>query len=138
MNMSGRSRWIGLVVLIATFIVGTLAGAATVRVVSAREPARVGADGDSASHGHLLDRLDLTPQQRQQAEAILERRRAQMDAFWKQRGPELRAIVDSTRAEIRELLTPEQRMKEDSLRAERRREYERHDHDRRGDGGRRF
>lgn len=139
MNMPTRSRWIGLAVLIATFIVGTLAGAATVRVVSAREPMRVEADADSTTHAHAwLDQLDLTPQQRQQAEAVLERRRAQMDAFWKEHRPELHAIVDSARAEIRALLTPEQRAKEDSLRAERKRESERRDHDRRGDGGRPF
>lgn len=131
MMSSRRARWIGLAVLIATFIVGTLAGAAMARVVSAREPAREDSTRAPGRHDSLLDHLGLTPDQRQQADSILERRRAQMDAFWKVHRPELRAIVDSTRAEIRALLTPEQRVLEDSLRAARRDYYERREHDRR-------
>jgi Spy/CpxP family protein refolding chaperone len=116
-----RARWMGIAMLLATFFVGMLAGAATVRVVAAREPNAQPAAADSTSHRHFLDQLGLTPDQRRAADAILERRHKQVDAFWKQNGPELRAIVDSTRAEIRAILTPVQRALADSIHAQRQR-----------------
>lgn len=119
-----RMRWLAFAVLIATFIVGALAGAATMRVVSAREPQAAESHG-RRHHTSLLDQLDLTPAQRQHADSILSRRRKQMDAFWAKNGPELRAIVDSTRAEIRAILTPAQQAKEDSIRAARKAFYDR-------------
>lgn len=56
----------------------------------------------------------------------MERRRAEVDAFWSDHGPQLRAIMDSARAEMRAVLTPEQRVLEEQFRAERRRHYEEH------------
>lgn len=116
-----RARWLGIAMLVATFFVGMLAGAATVRVVSAREPGPARAASDSTSHHHFLDQLGLTPDQRRAADAILDRRHKQVDAFWKQNGPTLRAIVDSTRSEIRAILTPAQRALADSIHAQRQR-----------------
>ncbi len=131
--MPGRARWLAMVVLVATFLVGALAGAATLRAVSAREPAAGAGDARDdghREHGSLLDRLDLSPAQRARADSILQRRRAETDAFWKEHGPALRAIVDSTRTEIRAILTPEQRAREDSIRAERKAYYERRERER--------
>jgi len=121
-----QARLLGIALLAATFVIGGLAGAATVRLSSSREPAagvqqaeeRGPRDG---SHGSVLDQLGLTPEQCERVEAVLERRRQQTEAFWEEHGPALRAIVDSARAEIRALLTPEQRAEYDRLRAERRR-----------------
>jgi Spy/CpxP family protein refolding chaperone len=64
--------------------------------------------------------LGLTPAQREQVQVILERRRTQMDAFWQEARPRLRAVVDSTETEIRALLSPEQQAAFDRMRAERR------------------
>ncbi len=127
-----RTRWLGFGLLLATFLVGALAGAATIRVVSAREPTaaqRRDRDDARGQRNSLLDRLDLTAAQRAQADSILERRHAQLDAFWKDHGPWMRAVVDSTRQEIRAILTPEQRQKEERIRAERRAYYHDRDHD---------
>ncbi|HEY8483165.1 MAG TPA: hypothetical protein VIL13_01045 [Longimicrobiales bacterium] len=120
-----RARLIGLGMLAGAFLAGALSGAAVVRVVSADEPAvRAGAEeehGRRHSRPNLFDELDLTEEQRIQIEAILERRRKQIDAFWAEFGPKLRAIRDSTRSEIREVLTPEQRELEERLWRARRR-----------------
>jgi Spy/CpxP family protein refolding chaperone len=120
-----RARLTGMIVLAMMFAVGALTGAATMRVVEGDEaPARM--RGESAKRPDLFETLDLTAEQRVQVDAIMERRREEVDAFWKQHGPQLRAIMDSARAEVRTVLTPEQQAIEEKFRAERRRHYERH------------
>ncbi len=121
-----QARLLGIALLAATFVIGGLAGAATVRLSAGREPAAATHNAEergprTRGRGSVLDQLDLTPEQCERIEAVLERRRLQTEAFWDVHGPALRAIVDSTRAEIRAVLTPEQRAEYDRLRAERRR-----------------
>lgn len=119
-----RARLMGLVVLVVMFAIGALTGAATMRVATGEE-----SDPQERSESRrpgLFETLQLTDEQQTQVDEIMERRRAQVDAFWKENGPELRAIMDSARAEIRAVLTPEQQALEEQFRAERRRHYERH------------
>ena len=52
--------------------------------------------------------MTQSPEQLELDARRLERRRDEVDAFWKEHGPEMRAIMDSARAEIRTVLTPEQ------------------------------
>jgi len=131
------ARVFAVALLFATFAAGGLSGAAVVRVLAAQEATASPGPGDPGEKcgprrgGRILDQLDLTPEQRVQVDRILERRRAETEAFWEKAGPELRKITESTRAEIRAVLTPEQREKYDRLREERRasereRDRERH------------
>lgn len=118
----GGARALGLVVLAVTFVAGAIAATAIGQVLHADPASRteaVTADGCDEKRGHLLDRLDLTEDQRTRIDRILERRRGQIDRFWSEAGPTLNAITDSTRAEIRAVLTPEQRELHDRLRRER-------------------
>jgi Spy/CpxP family protein refolding chaperone len=102
-----RARFVGVAILVIMFVAGALSGAATMRVVSSDEPAmRMRAQRE---HPDLLERLELTPEQRVRVDAVLERRRAEMEQFWEEHRPALRAITDSARAELRAVLTPEQR-----------------------------
>jgi Spy/CpxP family protein refolding chaperone len=114
-----RARLTGLVVLLLTFTVGGLVGAATVQILRADEtqaPRR----GPAPPGPDFLDRLELRADQRAQIDLILERRRAQMEAFWTTHRPALRGIADSARAELRAVLTPEQQALEEQYRNERR------------------
>jgi Spy/CpxP family protein refolding chaperone len=112
-----RARATGIVILVIMFVAGALAGAATMRVVSADEPpVRMGPPRD---HPDLLERLDLTAEQRARVDVILERRRAQMEEFWDRHRPEMRAIADSARSELRAVLTPEQQLVEERYHEER-------------------
>jgi Spy/CpxP family protein refolding chaperone len=120
-----RARMMGVVVLAIMFAIGALTGAATMRVTTGDE-SRARTAADSQKRPGLFETLQLTDEQRAQVDAIMERRRGEVDAFWKQHGPQLRAITDSARAEIRSVLTPEQRALEEQFRAERRKHYERH------------
>jgi Spy/CpxP family protein refolding chaperone len=136
----GRQRLLGIGVLVLTFLVGAFSGAAIQQVVAARddtaatEPRRDGGrdGGPGRERGMFPYRaLGLSDEQRAQVDAVLQRRTADLDAFWKEHRPELDAIVDSARAEIRRLLTPEQREKYDEMRRRRmeqhRRQAEQHE-----------
>lgn len=125
MNAPRRSRLVGIGLLALTFAVGMLAGAASTRVLNAREPARAQAEQPKPGPHYLFDELDLQPGQRAAIEGIMARRRVLMDSVWKEHGAPIRAAYDSTRAEIRTVLTPEQREEYDALRARREQERER-------------
>lgn len=118
----GRMRLAGMALLAVTFAVGMLAGTAFGRVLSAREPdarAATRAECESKRGPHyIFDELDLAPEQRTRIDAIMARRRALTDSLWKSDGARIRAAVDSTRAEIRAVLTPAQATEYDRLRAE--------------------
>lgn len=116
-----RMRMAGMALLAVTFVVGMLAGTAFGRVLSAREPDAAAAaakcDQKRGPH-HMFDELDLTPQQRTRIDGIMARRRERTDSLWQTDGTRIRAAVDSTRAEIRAVLTPAQAVEYDRLRAE--------------------
>ncbi|HWK90103.1 MAG TPA: hypothetical protein VNP72_08900 [Longimicrobium sp.] len=131
--LSRRARVLGILLLAAVFAAGSLAGAASTRVLSARETTPAGGksgdceDGKHRGKRMLYDQIDLTPDQRTRIEAIMARGRARTDSLWRRDGTRVRAAVDSTRAEIRAVMTPPQRARFDQLRAERdARKRERH------------
>lgn len=111
MAARSRTRIAGFGLLVATFLVGALSGAAVDRVLSADEPdARTRAeraDGDRRSY--VIDRIEMAPEQRASIDAILARRSERMRAVWQEAEPRLDAITDSARTEIMQVLTPEQR-----------------------------
>lgn len=130
MAMFGRMRLLGVGLLAATFVAGALAGAAVDRVLNAGEPDAVerdrGRDDDDRRRSYVVDRIEMSDEQRSDIDEILEGRSARMRAVWREVSPRLEAITDSARVEIMEVLTPEQRA-----------EYERKLKDRRKPGSRR-
>jgi Spy/CpxP family protein refolding chaperone len=122
-----RTRLTGIALLAATFAAGTLAGAAFGRVANAGEPdaqaTAAAAECERRRGPHMiLDELALDSAQRLRIDTIMARRRTLTDSLWQEDGRRIRAAVDSTREEIRALLTPEQRAEYDRLRAEHDRE----------------
>jgi Spy/CpxP family protein refolding chaperone len=118
-----RTRLTGMALLAVTFVVGALAGTAFGRVLKAGEPApgssaAAECRGERGPH-HIFDELDLTPEQRTRIDEIMARGRVRTDSLWKTEGTRIRAAVDSTRAEIRAVLTPAQRTEYDALREKR-------------------
>lgn len=69
---------------------------------------------------HFGDELGLDSLERMRVDSIFARRRVEVDSFWKGPGKSLRAIMDSTRDEVRAVLTPEQRARFDRRHMERR------------------
>jgi Spy/CpxP family protein refolding chaperone len=67
-----------------------------------------------------LERIDLTPEQRAEIQAILERRQPETDSILRLAMPRLSAIMESTRVDIREVLTSEQQELLDEMMPQRR------------------
>ena len=112
MPAQSRTRIVGFALLVATFLVGALSGAAVDRVLNAEEPearATEGRDRDDRRRSYVIDRIDMATEQRASIDAILERRSERMRAVWQEVEPRLDAITDSARTEIMQVLTPEQR-----------------------------
>jgi Spy/CpxP family protein refolding chaperone len=122
-----RTRLTGMALLIVIFAAGMLAGTAFSRVLTAREPAAKAAAECKDERGPhtIIDQLDLTPAQRVRVDSIMARRRERTDSLWQQDGQRIRAAVDSTRAEIRTVLTPQQAAEYDRLREEHEQERKR-------------
>lgn len=111
MALFGRMRLLGVGLLLAAFVAGALSGAAVERVLNADEPERVEReqDGDDdRRRSHVIDRIEMTGEQRREIDEILERRGDRMRAVWREVEPRLDAITDSARMEIKGVLTPEQ------------------------------
>lgn len=127
-NLPRKTRILGLALLIVTFGVGASTGAAFDRILASGTPViapvaeeQPRPEPSTIHEGSIFDHLDLTPEQRESVDAILARRKAEMDAFWEEAGPRMRSLVRSANAEIRALLTPEQLEEYGRIRAERRR-----------------
>lgn len=122
-----RAQTVGLLMLVIIFAVGAMTGAATMRVASDDRAEPREAVESRERRPSLWETLDLTPEQRARVDDIMERRRGEVQAFWTEHGPQLRAVMDSARADVREVLTPEQQAIEAEFFAERRKHYgERH------------
>lgn len=129
---TGRIRLAGGAVLILAFAAGGLGGAALERVRSTREPAADVAAETTRNSGEIdCDRyrqrrrgpygsLGLSDEQAAQIDRIFNEQRTRMDAFWVEAGPRMNRILDETRAEVRGVLTDEQRAEYDQNRERRR------------------
>lgn len=127
---TGRLRFAGALLLAVAFAAGVLAGIAFTRLTGGDAVAQAAVAEDAQrerGRESIFDGLGLTPEQQQHVDAILQARRKQMDAFWKEYGPRMEQIVDSARAEIRNVLTEEQRAELDRRRAERKARREAHE-----------
>lgn len=115
--MKLHARRSAIAALAAVFLVGLAGGVVLEEVVD---------DFDWSSANHTNDRdqpddpidddaeeaffarLGLQADQRAAIERALDEREDRLERYWEGKIPELRALVDSSRAEIRLLLTPEQ------------------------------
>lgn len=112
-----RPRVQGILLLVLVFLVGSLVGLTAARRFGPGHgawggPGRGMGRGDHGGpRGALgaLRSLDLTPEQCSQVQAIIDKRHPQMDAIMRETFPRMRAISDSLRQEVREVLTPAQR-----------------------------
>jgi len=64
--------------------------------------------GDQTTIERFADDLGLTSGQRSEIEALLDRYRASSRELWQAVRPQYRALMDSVRSEIEEVLTPDQ------------------------------
>lgn len=132
-NALGGARAQAMLLLVLAFLAGAVAGGAAERVAIRRQwdrlrPAGARMMGPGYFRGGrsgpggagFFERLGLSGAQRTQIDAIVGKRRARIDSVMRQSGGVMRAAMDSTRTEIDAVLTPAQRVRADSLRAQRR------------------
>jgi hypothetical protein len=118
-----RNRIAVVLLLVLVFAAGMVTDAGIRRYRSQRmrtmmtgEHPPFGAERDR----HFGEELGMDSLQRTRVDGIFARRRVQIDSFWKGPGKSLREIMDSTREEVRAVLTPEQRARFDRRHMERR------------------
>jgi Spy/CpxP family protein refolding chaperone len=107
-----RTRMIGAALLALAFVAGAAAGVTADRWMTPRATIRT----RIADMSGVLDKLSLTPQQRAQAESIIQRSGPRTEETMLEVADRLRRVADSVDAELRAILTAEQRAKLDSLR----------------------
>ena len=104
-------RLLTAVLLLATFAAGTVMGAGVCRWVVPREERMP----PPMLAPIPLEEFDLTQQQWEDIRIIVDRRRPELDAILQETYPKVRKITDEIDKEVRDVLTPEQKVRFDEL-----------------------
>lgn len=114
MTATPRLRIAVFTLMLLAFVAGASAGVAGDRLLTPR--VRLRATFDDMSR--VFDRLQLTAEQRRQAEGIVAGSAPRTRAVMLELGERLQRVADSVDLELRAILTPEQRLRLDSLRSD--------------------
>jgi hypothetical protein len=110
-----------VLILLAVFLAGGLAGVMLEDVVddldwpwphAVRDTERHDRSNDPMdddAEEEFLEGLGLSRERLEAADRVLDQREDRLEAYWAGKIPEIEALIDSTRMEIRSLLSPEQR-----------------------------
>lgn len=107
METSARYRWQVRSAALLLFVTGFLAGILATNFYRARQAPAAGAGGRDRFE-QVLDKLDLTPDQRTQVRAIFDDARAQLTELRRQSAPKFREVRRQTDDRLRAVLTAEQ------------------------------
>ena len=130
MNSSSSSKWQVRLAVLLLFIVGFIAGGLAMNIYRGRQgPPRTGGRG---GFEQMINRLDLTPDQRTQVNEIFEDARKQLSELRKESEPRFREVRKNTDERLQTVLTPEQWDQFQQMTVRRRQ----HDRPRRGGGQR--
>ncbi|MBR9989411.1 MAG: hypothetical protein KFH98_06615 [Gemmatimonadetes bacterium] len=105
--MSDRPRLIAILLLALTFIIGGLTGMALEEALGIDWFEFLDEDSDDVD-ARLLTGLNLTADQRERVDDILEREEDRLERYWESRLPEIQVMLRESYAEIRSILGPEQ------------------------------
>jgi Spy/CpxP family protein refolding chaperone len=121
-----RSKGYALMFLLGAFIAGGALGFAADRVM---DPKHSHGRNPRAMRQRMAEELKLTPQQQVSVDSLIEQKHRQIVALYKPVQPQLdsialqaRVVSESTHAQIKRLLNPEQQVKLDKMRAAARRD----------------
>lgn len=114
MTATTRLRIAVFTLMLLAFVAGASAGVAGDRLLPPRFRLRTTFDDMS----RVFDRLQLTAEQRRQAEEIVAGSAPRTRAVMLELGERLQRVADSVDLELRAILTPEQRLRLDSLRSD--------------------
>ena len=100
--------WVGAVFLLGAALGGVLGYLFAHRPVSASNPPLSEAERHERRLNELTQLLSLTPQQRQQLDAVMKQTHGEMKAVRDQSDAQLEELRQKGRAQTRAILTPEQ------------------------------
>ena len=130
-----RERFGATLLLVATFLVGGLAGGVVVHTVADHSPGR--REGRRGGHfERLVTELQLTAVQQDSVQAIFARSEAAADSLWRDMRPAFAALREHIRNEIRGQLTPAQQRTYQAMIERQDREYQQRDRARGNRGAR--
>jgi hypothetical protein len=107
--MIRQARVVAALLLTVAFTVGALSGMVLEEALGIDWFEFLDEDSDDAEAA-LLAGLNLSREQRNSAEAVLERQEDRLEDYWESRIPEIQGILQQTYAEIRSTLTPAQQI----------------------------
>ena len=106
MDSSAKSKWQVRLAVVILFVVGFLAGALAMNIFRSRQrPPRAGGRG---GFEQMLDRLNLTQEQRTQVSGIFDEARKQLTELRKESEPKFREVRKNTDERLQSVLTSEQ------------------------------
>ena len=106
MDSNTRNKWQVRLAVMILFVVGFLAGGLAMNIYRARHGfPRAGGRG---GFEQMLDRLDLTADQRTQVNGIFEDARKQLTDLRRESEPKFREVRQNTDERLQTVLTPEQ------------------------------
>ena len=121
-----RTKGYALMFLLGAFIAGGALGFSADRAIRGSHSRE---RGPRAYRQRMAEELKLTPQQQASVDSLIEQKHRQIMALYKPLKPQLdstavlvRVVSDSTHAQIKRLLNPDQQIKLDKMRAAARRE----------------
>jgi len=121
-----RSKGYAMMFLLGAFVAGGALGFTADRVMDSRHGRE---RGPRAYRQRMAEELKLTTQQQASVDSLIEQKHRQIVALYKPVKPQLdsiavqaRVVSDSTHAQIKRLLNPEQQQKLDKMRAAARKE----------------
>ena len=122
-----RSKGYAVMFLLGAFIAGGALGFTADRVMDVKHGREM--RGPHAYRQRMHDELKLTPKQQTSIDSLIEQKHRQIVALYKPMKPQLdsiavltRVVSDSTHAQIKRLLNPDQQVKLDQMRAAARKE----------------
>lgn len=106
MDSRARGKWQVRLAVLILFVVGFVAGALTMNLYRSRQWSPRG--GGRGAFEQMLDRLNLTQDQRTQVSGIFEEARKQLTELRKESEPKFREVRKDTDERLQSVLTPEQ------------------------------
>lgn len=121
------NRWMAILAVLAVFLVGALAGVLGTHIFYSNVLRKPGGPPFMAARffaERLERRLDLSAEQVDEIQAILERTRQESESMRLEMRPRVEGLLERTQVEIADTLSPEQRVIFEEMRRDRRRRLE--------------
>ena len=107
MDSRTKSKWQVRLAVLVIFAIGFVAGGLAMNFYRDRNrPAQ--SSMMRGGFSRVVERLNLTPEQKEQVDAIVEEARAKLMEIRKESGPKFREVREQTDERLRAVLTPEQ------------------------------